>query len=270
MGKRKEVVKTNEIKWIKICTGIFDDEKIMLIENMPDADKIIVIWFKLLCMAGKTNNSGVFMLNERIAYTDEMFATIFHRPLNTIRLALNTFEQYGMIEIIDGAVTIPNWEKHQQLDKYEQIKEATRKRVAKYREKQKQLTAQNECSVTVTECNATDKNKNRLEEDKKYTNYQEIISLYNEICISFPCVKALSEARKKAIKARLNIYTIEDFKTLFEKAEASDFLKGKNNHDWSANFDWLIADRNMAKTLDGNYDNKTDLSVYDDDPTSIY
>lgn len=106
--------------------------------------------------------------------------------------------------------------------------------------------------------------------DRENTNYQEIISLYNEICISFPRVKVLSEARKKAIKARLNIYTIEDFKTLFEKAEASDFLKGKNNHDWSANFDWLIADRNMAKTLDGNYDNKTDLSVYDDDPTSIY
>ena len=107
-------------------------------------------------------------------------------------------------------------------------------------------------------------------EKRKNTNYQEIIGLYNEICISFPCVKVLSEARKKAIKARLNIYTIEDFKTLFEKAEASDFLKGKNNHDWSANFDWLIADRNMAKTLDGNYDNKTDLSVYDDDPASIY
>ena len=106
--------------------------------------------------------------------------------------------------------------------------------------------------------------------DRENTNYQEIISLYNEICISFPRVKVLSEARKKAIKARLNIYTIEDFKTLFEKAEASDFLKGKNNHDWSANFDWLIADRNMAKTLDGNYDNKTDLSVYDDDPASIY
>ena len=112
--------------------------------------------------------------------------------------------------------------------------------------------------------------KSSIVEDRKKTNYQEIIGLYNEICISFPCVKVLSEARKKAIKARLNIYTIEDFKTLFEKAEASDFLKGKNNHDWSANFDWLIADRNMAKTLDGNYDNKTDLSVYDDDPTSIY
>ena len=84
-----------EVKWIKIVTDIFDDEKILLIESMPDADSIIVIWFKLLCLAGKNNNSGVFTLNDKIPYTDEMFATIFRRPLNTVRMALKVFEQYG-------------------------------------------------------------------------------------------------------------------------------------------------------------------------------
>ncbi|WP_242863302.1 phage replisome organizer N-terminal domain-containing protein, partial [Clostridium botulinum] len=73
-----------EVKWIKIVTDIFDDEKILLIENMPEADSIVVIWFKLLCLAGKMNNSGVFMLNEKIAYTDEMLATIFRRQLNIV------------------------------------------------------------------------------------------------------------------------------------------------------------------------------------------
>ena len=48
-----------EVKWIKITTDIFDDEKILLIESLPDSDSIIVIWFKLLCLAGKMNNSGV-------------------------------------------------------------------------------------------------------------------------------------------------------------------------------------------------------------------
>lgn len=36
----------SEIKWIKIVTDIFDDEKILLIESMPDADSIIVMWRK--------------------------------------------------------------------------------------------------------------------------------------------------------------------------------------------------------------------------------
>ena len=121
----------SDVKWIKICTDIFDDDKILLIENMPEADGIIVIWFKLLCMAGKHNNSGVFMMNERIAYTDEMLATIFRRPINTVRLALKVFEQYGMIEIVDGAITIPNWEKHQNLEKLEKSKGAVRHKKAK-------------------------------------------------------------------------------------------------------------------------------------------
>ena len=104
------------VKWIKIVTDIFDDEKILLIESLPSADSIIVIWFKLLCLAGKNNNSGVFMLNERIAYTDEMLATIFRRDINTVRMALKTFEMYGMIETINNTIVIPNWSKHQTMD----------------------------------------------------------------------------------------------------------------------------------------------------------
>lgn len=141
----------SDVKWIKIVTDIFDDEKILLIEQFPDADTIIVIWFKMLCLAGKQNNGGVFMIADRIAYTDEMFATVFRRPVNTVRMALKTFRDLGMIEIVNDAVTIPNWDKHQSLDRLEATREATRKRVAKCREKQKQLTESN-----VTPCNVTD------------------------------------------------------------------------------------------------------------------
>ena len=94
------------------------------------------------------------------------------------------------------------------------------------------------------------------EETKEKIDYQKIANMYNDICISFSKISKLSDARKKSIKARLNTYSYDDFKTLFTKAEASDFLKGKNSRDWQANFDWLIKDNNMAKVLDGNYDNK--------------
>ena len=168
MHGNKEAISTADVKWIKIVTDIFDDDKILLIESMPDADSIIVIWFKLLCLAGKQNNSGVFLLNGRIAYTDEMFSTIFRRPLNTVRLALKTFEQFGMIEIINDTVTIPNWEKHQKLDALEASREATKTRVARYREKQKLLadTCNVTSNVTVTDGNADRIDKNRLEENR--------------------------------------------------------------------------------------------------------
>lgn len=130
-----------DVKWIKIATDIFDDEKILMIESMPSADSIIVIWYKLLCLAGKQNNSGVFMMNNRIAYTDEMLASIFRREINVVRMALKIFEQFGMIEIIDGVITIPNWGKHQNLDQLERKKEYQRKYMRDYREKQRLLTA---------------------------------------------------------------------------------------------------------------------------------
>lgn len=86
--------------------------------------------------------------------------------------------------------------------------------------------------------------------------YSDIVNLFNSSCISYPKITKLSDARKKAIKARLKQYSLDDFSRLFENAEASVFLKGQNNRNWSATFDWLIADKNMAKVLDGNYDNR--------------
>ena len=159
----------SEIKWIKITTDIFDDEKICLIDALPDHDAILVIWFKILALAGKHNRNGLLMMSDKVHYTDEMLATIFRRPLNTVRMALGVFEQFGMVEIIDGVITLPNWEKHQNIDGMEKIKEQTRNRVARHREKQKNIALGNVTgNVTVTHGNALeeDKNKNRLDKDK--------------------------------------------------------------------------------------------------------
>ena len=128
-----------DVKWIKITTDIFDDEKILLIESLPSADSIIVIWFKLLAFAGKQNNHGVFLMSNRIAYTDEMLASIFRRDVNIVRLALKAFEEYGMIEIVENVITIPNWNKHQSLDVYEKKKERDRLYQAERRSRQKAL-----------------------------------------------------------------------------------------------------------------------------------
>lgn len=249
-----------DVKWIKIVTNIFDDEKILLIESMPEADSIIVIWFKILTLAGKQNNDGVLLMNNKIPYTDEMLATIFRRNVNIVRMALKAFEQFGMIEIINNTITIPNWEKHQNIDGLDKIREQNRQRVAKHREKQKQIGCNVTSNVTVTDCNAIEEDKKEEKEEEKSKNnidYNSIKDAYNTLCPSLPTIKSLSEARKKAIRARLNVYTVDDIKEAFRKAEASDFLKGQNNRNWTANFDWIMKDANLAKILDGNYDNRT-------------
>ena len=164
-----------EVKWIKIVTDVFDDEKILMIESMPEADGMIVIWFKLLCLAGKQNNSGVFQMGQ-MPYTDEMFSTIFRRPLNTVRLALKTFEQFGMIEIINNTVTIPNWGKHQNLDQIEAKNAYMKKYMREYREKQKLISSGESNCKTNSKANVSEADKIREEEireDKKRGDKKE-------------------------------------------------------------------------------------------------
>lgn len=155
-----------EIKWIKIVTDIFNNDKIAIIDSMPEHDAIIVIWFKLLCLAGKQNNNGIISINE-FPYTDEMLASVFHRPITTVRLALQTFEKFGMIEKINGFITIPNWERYQAIDKMTEIREYNRIAQQKHRAQLKRNV--NDLSMTCQPCQDTDK-----EADKEADNNNSI------------------------------------------------------------------------------------------------
>ena len=126
--------------------------QILLIESLPEADTIITIWFKLLCLAGRQNNSGVFVMNDKIAFTDKMLATIFRRKEASVQMALKVFQDFGMIEIVDNVITIPKWDKYQKLDAYEAKKEYDRQYQAKKRleQKQKALVVDNRTTARTT------------------------------------------------------------------------------------------------------------------------
>ena len=191
-----------DLKWIKIATDIFEDEKILLIDALPDADSFLVIWIKLLALAGKTNNGGVFVFSQDKPFTVEMLATIFRRPVADVQDAIDCFEGFGMIEVIDGIITIPNWEKHQNIDALERIREQTRQRVQRHRERQKQIVDCNASSnvtsnATVTMCNATE--EKRKEENKCIV---EIVSHLNEVCGTH--YRTSTRETRKHILARLH------------------------------------------------------------------
>jgi len=147
-----------DVKWIKIVTDIFDNRKIKQIESLPDADSIIIIWFKILCLAGNLNENGLITLTKDVPYTDEMLANEFNKPINTVRLALDIFQKFNMIDIVNNIYCVSNWEKYQNIDGLDKIREQTRRRVAQHREKQKQLLLDGNVTgnVTVTQSNATE------------------------------------------------------------------------------------------------------------------
>ncbi|QKL22566.1 replication protein [Bacillus altitudinis] len=219
-----------EVKWVKLSTQMFDDEKIKLIEQMPESDTLLIIWVKLLAQAGKTNASGFIYLSENVPYTDEMLAHIFGRPLGIVRMALDTFRKFGMIEINEqNYISICNWEKHQNLNALEKIREDTRKRVAKHREKQKALVLDTNsnvtCDVTVTQSNEQERRSKKEEVRKKNKDILSGNPTANEPEIPFKLITDLlnqmseknyrhtTPKTQQLIKARWNEgFRFDDFK----------------------------------------------------------
>lgn len=173
-----------------------------------------------------------------------------------------------LIPFESGIVVIKHWRIHNyiQKDRYKETVYLEEKNMLGLKTNNAYTLNANEveteCIHDVSIMETQDRlGKDRLElgqvrkgEDR--VNYQQIADMYNETCVSFPHLQSLSDARKKAIKARLKIYSIVDFQKVFEKAEASSFLKGGNDRNWSATFDWMMKDSNFAKILEGNYDNR--------------
>lgn len=168
----------NSVKWIKLAVDLFDNRKIRQIEKMPDGDSIIVIWVKLLCVAGQVNDGGQIYFTREIPYTEEMLATEFNRPLNTVRMALQIFQRFGMVEVTDDIYRISSWAEWQNVDGLEKLRDQNRKRVAAYRER-KRLEAAEDVTLRnitsnegVTQSNDIDIDKD-IEVDKEIDKEKE-------------------------------------------------------------------------------------------------
>lgn len=203
-----------DVKWIKLHTGMFDNSKIKYIRTLPEGNNMVLIWVMLLSKAGKCNASGFIFLTESIPYTSQMLAAEFGFEVYLIELALGTFTKLNMIHLENHVIQIAGWEEHQNVEGLDRIREQTRKRVAKYRENQKQLPSNVSSNVTVTESNATEEEK---EEDI------ELDSNIYSLIINYLNLKANTNYRvnnkktKSLIKARISDGFIkEDFEKVID------------------------------------------------------
>lgn len=209
-----------EVKWIKIATGVFDDDAFQIIDDLPERDAIELIWFKLLVLAGKQNNHGLFLFKDTLPYTDEMLSSIFHRPVNTVRLAMETFKNLKMIDVIEDVYAIPNWDKYQSLDALDKKKERDREYQKKIREKQRleleeKKSSDNRLTSDDSSYSISISNSNSLSTSFK----EEIVNIVNYLnTVLGTNYKCNSKNTVKHITARLNEgYTEEDFFNVIDK-----------------------------------------------------
>ena len=244
-----------DVKWIKITTDMFDNRKIKHIRKLPEGNNIVLIWVMLLTMAGKCNAGGIIFLTENIPYTTKMLADELDFEENVVIVALKALEEFGMIYTNENVLAISGWDEHQNIEGMDKIREQNRRRKQNQRMRQR-IAIEEKSHVMSRDSHATEEEKEKERDlEKEKIKYNVVVDDYNRICSNLPKVTALSDARKKAIKARINKYGCDGVMKAFRKASESDFLNGTNGRNWRANFDWIMKDANMAKILDGNYDN---------------
>jgi hypothetical protein len=92
---------------------------------------------------------------------------------------------------------------------------------------------------------------------QNFVPYKKIKDAYNAICIKMPKIRDIVGQRKRYVRALWkNNPSVEWFNELFNIASRSDFLAGKNDRAWFADFDWIINSTNAMKILEGKYENK--------------
>lgn len=257
-----------EVKWIKMATNIWDNRKIVQIESLPDGDTIIVIWLKLLCLAGTTNDSGMVYFTKEIPYTEQMLSTLFNRPLATIQFALKVFQEFEMISIIDDFLQISNWKKYQNIEGMDKIREQNRIRKQNQRERQKIMIEQDmsrDMSRDVTQQNKIKNKKEDIDKDNKLivskdticqTDVRRVIEEWNKLHeVGINPIRYIkpSSKRYQLLKGRIREYGIDEVLNAINNVRNSDFLRGENNRGWMITFDWFVKPNNFIKTLEGNY-----------------
>lgn len=244
-----------DVKWIKIAVDMFDNRKIKQIGSMPEGDSLLLMWVQLLCLAGNVNNGGFIYLTKEIPYTDEMLATQFNKPISTVRLALKTFEQFGMIEIINNMIFLSSWEKYQSTDRLTAIREKDRERKRRKREAEK-LLPQNSTEFPRTSMDVPridiegdidiDKDKNKSISKKsprhKHGEYQNVL---------------LSDDDLEKLKAEFPADWDQRIQRLSEYMASSG--KSYKNHLATIR-NWARRDKPAAKAAGG--EDMTDLDKY--------
>jgi predicted phage replisome organizer/uncharacterized phage protein (TIGR02220 family) len=263
------MAETKKYYWLKLKEDFFKDKEIKKLRRIAGGDTYTIIYLKLLLL-GLRDDCRLYFEGIEDTFVEEL-ALELDEDTENVKVTLAFLLRMGMIqEVSETELYLARLPEciGKETSKAELMRKKRAREKAGFLESGNNVT---EALPPVTFCyTEIEEEKEReketeeeeeKEEKKKGTeksiNYQKIVDVYHHTCLSYPKVRALSDARKKTIKARFNNgYTLEDFQEVFTKAENSSFLKGKNNREWSATFDWLIKDSNFAKVLDGNYDDK--------------
>lgn len=172
-----------EAEWIKLYLKTFrTSRKISAIERMKNGDTIIVIWLKLLCLAGEINDDGAVYITPQMPFDSVSLSDELKKPRAIVDTAIKTFQDLDMIIKDDaGFIQIINWETYQNTEGLEKIREQNRKRQKNWYDRQKanaDVTLPNAKPNVRTNADITLPNaiEEEGEEDKEFHSFDRSIT----------------------------------------------------------------------------------------------
>ncbi len=262
--------------WLKLKEQFFQDKAIKKLRRMAGGDTYTIIYLKLLLLGLR---AGGNLYYDRIEDTfAEELALEMDEDAENVQFCLIYLQKIGLIETVsDNQLFLTETPELTQSEAQSTIRSRRCRQKKALQSGANAALMQPSCNADAAHlqrsANASAAPEKETETEKESETEPEaegeteragagapppdpaaVVRDYNSICTALPPCRTLSEARKRAISARLQTYSASELHKMFEKAQASSFLTGQNKRGWSATFDWLMKDENIAKVLDGNYD----------------
>lgn len=207
---------TKKYYYLKLKENFFNSDEIILIESMQDGMLYSNILLKLYLLSLKFN--GYLRLNENMNYTAQMIATLTRHEVGTVERALQVFFEFGLIvSTADGSIYMADIEGMVG----ESSTEADRKRIARAKVKQGQISDKNPQNVQTSSYNSppeieTEKDiKTEINSDResygRYRNVSLTLSEYESLKNEYPLyadkyIERLSEYMETSGKHYNNYY----------------------------------------------------------------
>lgn len=247
----------------------WDEDMPFIISELVGLDEDVVNESLEYCM-----KLGLFNSEQFSQYHVVTSASIQYRYMEIIKQAKrkNKIEKYNLIEEEiqnkdeDKGVTSEETDNNSEetvVNSEETVDNSVFSTQRKEKEKEYIYSSNEEVYIQENKLSQCDTQK------KIRADCSKVISLWHEVCTSYPAIRRITDQRKKKIELRMKEleYNYDTLRLIFEKMQASKFMK---EGGW-ASFDWVFtSEGNMTKVLEGNYDDrKADKRTYQEINKSV-
>lgn len=242
--------------WLKLKEEFFTDKIMKKLRRMAGGDTYTIIYLKLLLL-GLRNGGKLYFDSVEDSFAEELALEIDEDSEN-VRFCILYLVKNGLVkEVAEDELFLTQTPEltYSESESAERVRRHRKRKALQCNDdvtlRNKLVTPDIDNKILDIDTDIESKgNAPKGTTPHPHVDYQSIVDDYNATCTKLPTCRKLTDARRKAIQARLNTFTPEELHQVFINAQNSPWHTGQNKDNWTANFDWLMEDANAVKMLE--------------------